>query len=311
MERALSPDLPIVIGVSTRALFDLEEEHAVFKNEGVDAYTKLQLERENVILKEGTAFEVIRRLLALNDEKRRLIDVVVLSQNSPDLSLRAFRAFEHHNLPIKRGSFTSGRPLAPFMKAWNIDLFLSGNKRDVEEALAGGTAAAMLGPPPCIQCDPRVDEVRIVFDGDSVLFSEESDKIYQNLGLKEFLDHEQAHAEVPMNPGPFGNFLQKLAQVRHIFMQPNGASKIRIVLVTARNAPAHARVIHTLRSWGTPVDEIHMVGATPKTGFLQAIGAHIFFDDQKKHVDGAAAVVPAGHVPGPHDPEKLVIVSEA
>lgn len=310
MERDLSPDLPIAIGVSTRALFDLEEEHAVFVNEGVEAYTKLQREREGELLKEGTAFEVIRRLLALNDEDRRLIEVVVLSQNSPDLSLRAFNSFEHYKLPIRRGSFTSGRPVAPFVRAWDIDLFLSNDDNDVREALAGGAAAAKLGPRPCVQCDPHTDEVRIVFDGDSVLFSDESDLIYKKHGLATFLDHERAHATVPMERGPFGNFLQKLAKVRALFMKPNGVSKIRIGLVTARNAPAHARVIHTLRDWGTPVDEIHLVGAAPKAGFLQAIGAHIFFDDQKKHVDGAAEVVPAGHVPGPHDPNELVIVAE-
>jgi 5'-nucleotidase len=309
MDRDLSPDLPIVIGVSTRALFDLEEEHSVFKNDGVAAYTKLQRERERDLLKEGTAFEVIRRLLALNDQSRRITDVVVLSQNSPDLSLRAFKSFEHYGLPIRRGSFTSGRSVAPFVKAWSIDLFLSNDDKDVREALASGAAAAKLGPPPCVQCDPHTDEVRIIFDGDSVLFSEESDRIYKNLGLEKFLDHERVHAEVPMDPGPFGNFLQKLAKVREIFMKPDGASKIRIGLVTARNAPAHARVIHTLRDWGTPVDEIHLVGSTPKAGFLQAIGAHIFFDDQKQHVDGAAAVVPAGLVPGPHDPDKLAIVA--
>ena len=236
MDRDLSPDLPIVIGVSTRALFDLEEEHAVFKNEGVAAYTKLQRGREGDLLKEGTAFEVIRRLLALNDQSRRLIDVVVLSQNSPDLSLRAFNSFEHYGLPIRRGSFTSGRSVAPFVKAWSIDLFLSNDDKDVREALAGGAAAAKLGPPPCVQCDPHTDEVRIVFDGNSVLFSDESDLIYKEQGLDKFLVHERDHAKVPMNPGPFGNFLQKLAEVREIFMKPDGVSKIRIGLVTARNA---------------------------------------------------------------------------
>ena len=310
MDRTFLPDLPITIGVSTRALFDLQEEHAVFKTEGVEAYTKLQRERESDLLRKGTAFEVIRRLLALNDPNRRLVDVVVLSQNSPDLSLRAFKSFEQYGLPIRRGSFTSGRSVAPFVKAWDIDLFLSNDDKDVKDALAGGTAAAMLGPPPCIQSDQHIDEVRIVFDGDSVLFSDESDLIYKEHGLATFLDHEREHAEVPMERGPFGNFLQKLAEVRQVFMRPDGVSKIRIGLVTARNAPAHERVIHTLRHWGTPVDEIHLVGPARKAGFLQAIGAHIFFDDQKKHVEGAAEVVPAGHVPGPHDPTELVIVAE-
>jgi 5'-nucleotidase len=310
LDAILSSTLPITIATSTRALFDLEEEHAVFVRDGVAAYTELQRGREGDLLGKGTAFEVIRRLLALNGDDKRLIDVVVLSQNSPDLSLRAFNSFEHYNLPIRRGSFTSGRSVAPFVKAWNIDLFLSNDDKDVREAVKGGAAAAKLGPPPSVQEDMHTDEVRIVFDGDAVVFSEESDRIYTEHGLQRFLDHERANAKVPMQRGPFGNFLHKLAQVRAQFMDANGVSRVRIGLVTARNAPAHARVIHTLRAWGTPVDEIHLVGANPKAAFLHAIGAHIFFDDQEKHVLGAAEVVPAGHVPGPHAPNKLVIPAE-
>ena len=158
--------------------------------------------------------------------------------------------------------------------------------------------------------DLHTDEVRIVFDGDAVVFSEESDQIYKEHGLDKFLDHERENAKVPMDRGPFGKFLHKLARVREIFMDSNGVSRVRIGLVTARNAPAHARVIHTLRAWGTPVDEIHLVGTNPKAAFLRAIGAHIFFDDQEKHVLGAAEVVPAGHVPGPHASDVLVIPAE-
>ena len=151
------------------------------------------------------------------------------------------------------------------------------------------------------------DEVRIAFDGDAVVFSPESDEIYKQQGLKAFLQHERENATKPMAGGPFGNFLKKLSILRSIYLNDDGASRVRIAIVTARNAPAHARVVHTLRAWGTPADEAHFVGVRPKAPILKALGAHIFFDDQERHILGASAVVPAGHVPGPHSPDEPVI----
>jgi 5'-nucleotidase len=300
--------LPLIIGISTRALFDLEEEHEIFVNQGVEAYAKLQLERENIVLRPGAGFEVVHRLLGLNPQDGpRLVDVLILSQNSPDLSLRAFHSAEHYKLRINRGSFTSGRSVAPFIAAWNIDLFLSNNEADVQAAVQAGTAAAKLGPPPLEQTEEPVDEVRFALDGDAVVFSPESDCIYKKRGLVAFLEHERHNAQVPMERGPFGSFLHKLANLRLQLKRQDGSSRIRIAIVTARNAPAHARVIHTLRDWGTPADEAHFVGSHEKAPILKAFGAHIFFDDQEKHFLGAAAVVPAGWVPGPHDPNAVII----
>jgi 5'-nucleotidase len=227
----------------------------------------------------------------------------LLSQNSPDLSLRAFRAITRYGLAIKTGSFTSGRSLAPYVPAWNIDLFLSNAGADVKGAVAGGAAAARLGVVPKGGEDIHTDEVRIAFDGDAVVFGPESDTIYKENGIDAFLEHETANAGNPLTRGPFGNFLRKLSALRRIYLNSDDASKVRIALVTARNAPAHERVIRTLRAWGTPADEAHFVGTREKAPILKAFGAHIFFDDQEKHVLGASAVVPAGHVPGPHDPE--------
>ncbi|TPL78439.1 5'-nucleotidase [Mesorhizobium sp. B2-3-13] len=299
---------PLRIGISTRALFDLEEEHRVFEERGVKAYAALQLEREDVILGKGTGFEVVERLLALNElDAPPYVEVVLLSQNSPDLSLRAFRSIDHHGLVIKTGSFTSGRLLAPFVPAWDIDLFLSNADADVKGAVIGGAAAARLGVAPKDRDETPADEVRIAFDGDAVVFGPESDKIYKEKGLDAFLAHETANASNPMTQGPFGKFLHKLSALRRIFLNEGNVSKVRIALVTARNVPAHERVIRTLRAWGTPADEAHFVGNRAKAPILKAIGAHIFFDDQEKHVLGAATVVPAGHVPGPHDPAAPVI----
>lgn len=303
-------ELPLLVGVSTRALFDLEEEHRIFETEGVVAYAALQLQRERQILCPGTAFEVVRRLLLLNgDDREKNVEVILLSKNSPDLSLRAFHSANELGIQVQRGSFTSGRSVAPYVNAWGIDLFLSNDDGDVRAAIEGGTAAAKLGAPPAPLSEGLADEVRIALDGDAVVFSPESDEIYTKQGLQAFLTHEQQNAEIPMNSGPFGKFLNKLAVLREKFMRPDGTSRVRIAIVTARNVPAHERVVHTLRAWGTPADEAHFVGRHEKAPFLKAFGAHIFFDDQEKHVFGAARVVAAGLVPGPHSPDKPVIPS--
>ncbi|WP_174502150.1 5'-nucleotidase [Acidiphilium sp. C61] len=305
--------LPLVVGVSTRAMFDLTEEHDVFTQRGVEAYAQLQRERERVPLKPGAAFEVTRRLLALNAEgPAPMVKVILLSRNSPDLSLRAFNSFEHYELSVQHGSFTSGRTVAPFVAAWGIDLFLSNADDDVQSAITAGTAAARLGPTPGAASgeDDRApkDEVRIALDGDAVLFSEASDRIYRDHGLNQFLEHERANAHIPMERGPFGRtFFPKLALIRQAFMRDDGTSRVRLSIVTARNAPAHERVIHTLRAWGTPADEAHFVGRHAKGPFLRACRAHIFFDDQETHVVGASDYVPSGLVPGPHSPEDPVI----
>ncbi|MFC7398196.1 5'-nucleotidase [Chelatococcus sp. GCM10030263] len=307
-ETARLRSAPLRIGISTRALFDLEEEHAVFMNQGVQAYEALQLEREDSPIAKGAGFEVVDRLLRLNEANEQpYVEVVLLSRNSPNLSLRAFDSIEKYNLAIKTGSFTSGRPLGPFIPAWEVDLFLSNEAVDVQAAISAGAAAARLGVAPKDRQETREDEVRIALDGDAVVFSPESDEIYKADGLQAFLEHERNNAKKPMAGGPFGNFLKKLSLLRRIYMNGDGVSKVRIAIVTARNAPAHARVIHTLRAWGTPADEAHFVGVREKAPILKAFGAHIFFDDQEKHFLGASEVVPAGHVPGPHDPSEPII----
>lgn len=302
------PSLPLLVGVSTRALFDLEEEHQVFESQGVAAYAALQREREREILRPGTAFEVVKRLMSLNPpEGPQDVEVIILSRNSPDLSLRAFYSAEQHGVSVRRGSFTSGRTVAPYVGAWGIDLFLSNDDGDVRAAVEGGTAAAKLGLSPTTLTFDPFDEVRIALDGDAVVFSPESDQIYERDGLAAFLEHERQNAEIPMKRGPFGNFLHKLAVLKEKLMRNDGSSRVRIAIVTARNAPAHERVVHTLRAWGTPADEAHFVGRQEKAPILKAFGAHIFFDDQEKHVLGASDVVPAGLVPGPHSPNKVII----
>jgi len=299
---------PLRIGVSTRALFNLEQEHEVFRTQGVQAYAEFQLKRERQILEHGPGFSVVKNLLMLNKgRKSPLVEVILLSRNSPDLSLRAFNSIEHYNLEIRTGSFTSGRTLGPYVPAWKVDLFLSNEETDVKDAIAAGAAAAKLGLTPDVASCPDSDEVRIAFDGDSVVFSQESDEIFKEKGLDEFLRHERDNARNPMAGGPFGNFLKKLSKLRKIYLNESGVSRVRIAIVTSRNVPEHARVIHTLREWGTPADEAHFVGKNDKGPILSAFRAQIFFDDQEKHVLSAAPYVTSGLVPGPNSPEFPVI----
>lgn len=300
---------PLRVGISTRALFDLEEEHKVFVEKGVQAYVELQREREDRLLRKGSGFPVVERLLNLNDKSEKpFVEVILMSRNSPDLSLRAFKSIKEFGLDIKHGSFTSGRSLAPYVRSWAIDLFLSNESSDVQSAVQAGAAGARLGKKPTAEIvDEANDEVRIAFDGDAVVFSEESDLIYKEKGLQAFFEHEQRNAQKPMAAGPFGQFLKKLSILRDVHLYEPGVSKVRIGIVTARNAPAHERVVYTLRAWGTPADEAHFVGVNSKAPILREMGAHIFFDDQEKHVLLAEDVVPSGHVPGPHSPDQAVI----
>ena len=251
---------------------------------------------------------MVARLLAMNrPDEAPFVEVVLLSRNSPDLSLRAFASIARSGLPIRTGSFTSGRSLGPYVAAWDLDLFLSNDADDVQFAHVGGAAAARLGPPPERVADGPEDEVRIALDGDAVVFSAESDLIFARDGLGAFLRHEIENATRPMAGGPFGNLLKKLSLLRRIHMDEGNVSRVRIAIVTARNAPAHERVVHTLRAWGTDADEAHFVGSRAKAPILAAFGAHIFFDDQEKHVLGASGIVASGLVPGPHRPEEPVI----
>jgi 5'-nucleotidase len=299
---------PLRIGISTRSLFDLEKEDRVFKEKGVHAYIELQHEQESELIKKGSGFELVKRLLNLNEQDLDpFVQVIVLSKNSPDLSIRAFRSIEEYGLPILQGSFTSGRSLAPYVKSWDLDLFLSNDSSDVKAVYDAGVASAHLGEVPVLATEMEDEEVRIAFDGDSVIFSPESDLVYKSSGLAAFREHEIAKSHEPMSGGPLGQFLKKLSILRKIFLEPNNISKVRIGLVTARDRIAHERVINTLRAWDTPVDEAHFVGRWKKSPILNAFRAHIFFDDQRQHVLDAAPTVPSAKVPGPHDGSPVLL----
>ncbi|NEP15474.1 MAG: 5'-nucleotidase [Leptolyngbya sp. SIO4C1] len=285
----------LVIGISSRALFDLEQENQIFREKGLEEYIQHQLEHENDVLKPGTAFPLVKGFLALNEHKKeRLVEVIVMSRNSPDTGLRIFNSIEHYGLDITRAALAGGESLAPYLEGFSVDLFLSKSKADVQAAIDTGIAAAMLYNPPDDSA-VEIGKVRIAFDADAVVFSEESEAIYRDKGLEAFYENERRNADKPLQEGPFAKLLKTLSLMQQGF-EPEDAP-VRIAIVTARNSPAHERVIKTLRSWGVRVDAAFFLGGVSKDKILKAYGAQIFFDDQEVHLGLASAVVPSGLVP--------------
>jgi 5'-nucleotidase len=283
----------LVVAISSRALFDLTESHRVYTEAGVDAYHRYQVEHENEILAPGPAFALVKKLLAVNRADKQYVEVILLSRNSADTGLRVFNAIKHYGLDITRAAFTKGEPTSRYVPAFGAHLFLSADTGDVRRALDDGHAAATIFPSSV--GGNAGGELRIAFDGDAVLFSDEAERVYQEQGLAEFARSETEAALRPLSGGPFKDFLAGLHRIQADF--PEDQSPIRTALVTARSAPAHERVIRTLRAWNIRIDEALFLGGLDKGEFLRAFGADIFFDDQRTHVESAAKHVAAGHVP--------------
>ena len=317
---AESPDR-LVVAITARALFDLEDSHALFESDGVRAYADFQRERENDVLAPGIAFPLVRKLLALNEgasiDSHRVgpsqpsmasgplgllpIEVILLSRNSSDTGLRIFNSIEHYNLGIVRAVFTAGEPTDPYIRPFGAQLFLSANPASVRRALEHGVAAATIltsrdGDAATARAESsHHNQLRIAFDGDSVIFGDESERISSEQGLAAFSRNEAELAHQPLSGGPFKGFLAALHRLQQAFPAEN--SPIRTALVTARSAPAHKRVILTLREWGVRLDEALFLGGRDKGPFLQAFGADIFFDDSQDNIANARRHVAAGHVP--------------
>jgi 5'-nucleotidase len=292
---------PLVIAISSRALFDLEESHGLFEREGVDAFAAYQRSREDDVLAPGIAFPLVRKLLALNHDAAPgipRVEVILLSRNSSDTGLRVFNSIQHHGLSITRATFTSGAPTWPYAKPFGAHLFLSADAESVRRALEHGIAAATLLPSPAVlptNGDAPLNQIRVAFDGDAVLFDDESERVSREGGLEAFARHERERAHEPLPGGPFRVFLDALHRLQVAY--PIDQCPIRTALVTARSAPAHERVIRTLRDWGIRLDEALFLGGRAKGPFLQAFGADIFFDDSPHNIDSAREHVAAGHVP--------------
>ncbi len=315
---AANLDGQLVVAISSRALFDFEEENRVFETGHTEpptpgskkdaAYMKLQLDRLDVPAKPGVAFSLVKKLLAFNHVNQvpeidaeadspappaQRVEVVILSRNDPVSGMRVFRSAQHYGLDIQRGTFNRGEAPWRYLKPLHANLFLSAHLSDVRDALAAGVPAAQVYPHSARASEAHPHEVRIAFDGDAVLFSDEAERVFQSGGLSAFQQHERDNANQPLLAGPFKPLLEALHRLQQV-----GTShmRIRTALVTARSAPAHERAIRTLMDWNIEVDEAMFLGGLAKGEFLREFEPDFFFDDQTGHVDSAALHVPAGHV---------------
>jgi len=287
----------LVVAVSSRALFNLENENKIFEEKGLDAYYKYQLENENTPLEKGTGFRLIQNLLKINnsfDKDKKQVEVIILSKNNAATSLRITNAINTHKLDIIRSGWTSGSNISTYLKAYKVDLFLSANEEDVKSAINYGIPSAKILQSANQINENKNEQVRIAFDGDAVLFSEESELVYKKDGLEAFIEHEKKNKNNPMKKGPFAKLLLTIASLQKQFK--GSIAPIRTALVTARSAPTHERVIKTLNVWNVRIDEAFFLGGSEKYEILEAFGADIFFDDQDVHLELSKKVVPSAKV---------------
>jgi 5'-nucleotidase len=285
----------LVIAISSTALFDMRDSHEIYEKQGVEAYAEYQRRHEDDILAPGEAFPLASKLLRINEKLggEPNVEIILLSRNSADTGLRVFNSITHHGLKITRAAFSGGDSPYRYVSAFACHLFLSTNASDVRNALDNGVAAATLLPSQA--ANKHSDELRFAFDGDAVLFSDASERIFKEQGLDAFTENEKKSAHTPMDAGPFKGFLEALQRLQAQF--PSDDCPIRTALVTARAAPAHERVVRTLRDWNVRIDESLFLGGLSKGDFLQSFGADVFFDDQQVHCSSASEYVATGHVP--------------
>ncbi len=291
----MTPAKPLTVAISSRALFDLAASDHVYESQGLEAYRQFQIDHEDAVLEPGQGFIFVEKLLNINKllGKHR-VEIILLSRNSADTGLRIFNSIKAHQLDITRAAFCGGESPYRYIQGFGCDLFLSTEADDVGHALQHGVAAATLLGRMSRPAQDESNELRLAFDGDAVLFSDEAERIYQERGLDAFSATEEAAAAEPLEGGPFKSFLKALHSLQQEF---NEDCPIRTALITARGAPAHERVIRTLRAWDIRLDESLFLGGMEKTAFLKAFGADVFFDDQAQHCERASPHVSTGHVP--------------
>jgi 5'-nucleotidase len=286
----------LVIAISSRALFDLEEENKIFEQKGLDEYYKHQIDNEDVMISKGTGFRLVKNLLRINEDfpEDKQVEVIIMSRNNAATSLRITKSIESYKLDIARSAWTGGNNISKYLKPFKVDLFLSANEEDVQDAINEGIAAARILP-----YDNKDEEVNqqvcIAFDGDAVLFSEESEVIYKTQGLDAFIEYEKKNANNPLKGGPFAKLLRVISTIQSKY--PQEQTPIRTALITARNSPAHERVIRTLNTWNVRLDESFFLGGMDKYEVVNAFGADIFFDDQDVHLEHTSKVAPSAKVP--------------
>ena len=293
----------LVIGLASSALFNLEASDSVFKQKGEEAYRKFQHKHQKDPLEKGVAFPFIKRLLSLNElnPEDPPVEVVLLSRNDPDTGMRVMHSIEHYGLKMTRALFLQGKAPHDYIPALDISLFLSANEKDVKEAIDAGYPAGQVLDSTIIDEDAD-KELRIAFDFDGVIADDASESVYQSEDIKAFHSHEKENASTPHNEGPLLAFLKKVSHIQQLEVARGEADEnykpiLRISIVTARSAPSHERVINTMRSWGIMVNEAFFLGGIEKSKVLEILKPHIFFDDQKLHLEGASEILPSVHIP--------------
>jgi 5'-nucleotidase len=287
----------LVVAISSSVLFDTRHEHDIFEAKGLDEYVNYQVANENTPLDKGTAFHLIEAMLRLNtlNGNKHIVEAVILSKNEPEAGLRIMNSVEHHNLDITRAAFTGGEAVARYLSPFKVSLFLSRDEKDVRDALESGVAAGLLYNPP-ENYTSEMNQLRIAFDGDAVIFSDESEKIYKEEGINAFFEHERQNASKSLPEGPFALFLKLIAKIQKD-NKLDAIPPIETALVTARNSPAHKRVILTLRAWDIKINQMFFLGGISKDQILKEFRPHIFFDDQEVHAEPASHHVPSARVP--------------
>lgn len=294
----------LVVGLASSALFDLDESDQIFRSKGEQAYREYQLKEQDVPLKKGVAFPFIRRLLSLNKLNLRdpPVEVILLSRNDPDTGLRVMNSIEHYKLPMTRAVFLQGASPHVYIPAFDIELFLSANPTDVKEATIAGYPAGQILKGN-IEDDNSDEQLRIAFDFDGVIADDEAEAVYQeSKDLKDFHGHETEKVDIPHNPGPLKNFLARISNIQKLELKkqekdPSYIPILRISIVTARNAPSHKRVINTMRHWDILANEAFFMGGVEKSKVLEIMNPHMFFDDQKLHLEPSSSRLPSVHVP--------------
>jgi 5'-nucleotidase len=290
----------LVVAISSSVLFDTRDAHDIFESKGLDEYVSYQIANEDTPLGKGTAFHLIEAMLRLNtlNGNKRIVEAVILSKNEPEAGLRIMNSVEHHKLDITRAAFTGGEAVTQYLRPYNVSLFLSRDEKDVKDALELGFAAGLLYNPP-EDFASEMNQLRIAFDGDAVIFSDDSEKIFQEKGINAFFEYERQNASKPLPEGPFAPFLKLIAKIQkdQNIKELDAIPPIETALVTARNGPAHERVIRTLRAWDIKINQMFFLGGISKDQVLKEFRPHIFFDDQDVHVEPASHHVPSARVP--------------
>ena len=293
----------LVVAVSSSALFDLSESHKVFLEKGPKAYKEFQEKNIDTVLAKGVAFPFIRRFLNINKRfsDKVPVEVVLLSRNSAVTGKRVFRSIKHYGLDISRAAFMEGKSPYEYIPAFNASLFLSANEEDIKNAIDAGYPGGLVLPSKIINDDDS-EELRIAFDFDGVIADDEAEAVFKGGDLPKFHDHEVKNSNIPHKPGPLADLFTKLSFLQKLeereFERDRSYKRIlTTAIVTARNAPAHERVITTLEEWGVSANEMFFLGGMAKDRILSRFKPHMFFDDQLSHLESDGDDIPMVHIP--------------